>query len=327
MYNAIEVPEELKTAAISCSEANFCILEDMNTKNYVIFDIKKGWSYMVLPFGSLLSEVVNGFIDSDNTAVHHETNSHFYPEELQKSMNNCKPIINELLSEIMSMERFEKYPDKEALKCAYIRDWKKFRYITRPDILSSYADYFSSTASEDEEKELKELTDDMHLCISKYHFIPYDVVYARCQDGWFHGMAWFASNADYLFSRELYHLWVDNELEQPHICPRCNHFYYSNNNKSKYCPDCKDDYSNIRKEYRQKNQARYIHKRINDRLHSKRFSELELNKFMMESNYYWDMLQERTPQTKPESWYKDIKTEEEYQSWLESKLQEYSARK
>ena len=333
MREIITIPEELKLAASDFSKSNFCILEDVSRKNYIIFDIKKDWRYMIIPFGEILSIMINNLLDSNNNTLHHKELLKIVPIDSVETMKKCRPMLNNLLSIISSMENDKNYPDKIALKCAYIREWKRFRYMNCTAVFSQYSSYFKDSKNCVDEKEyckeaeLKEMTESMHRLVIENFFIPYDIVYARCSECWFYGKTWFASDIDYLFSQDLYHLFVDNLIEAPHICPRCGHFYYSNNNKSKYCDQCKNNYNDIRKEYRQKNQARYIHKRINDMLHSKRFSEMDLNNFMVESNFYWDIVRQNTPKTQKEHWYKDIKNEEEYKEWLESKLQEYSTRK
>ena len=326
MREIITIPEELKLAASHFSESNFCILENMTEKKYIIFDIKSNWRYIIVPFGGMIYLLLNMFIDSDKKAVYHKELLEICPSYTIESMIKCKPMFDSLRSVILRMEENNKqYSDKTALKCSYIREWKKYRYMNLTEFFSKFSCYLDDT--DYPENERQEFFDTIHRIISKNFFVQHDVFYLQSDKGWFHGMTWFATDIDYLFSRELYHLFVDNAIAAPHICPRCGHFYYSNNCRSKYCDLCKSNYNNIRKEYRQKNQARYLHKRINDRLHSKRFSETDLNDFMIESNFYWDIVRQNTPKTPKEPWYKDIKNEEEYKEWLESKLQEYSTRK
>lgn len=346
MYEKPIIPDELKEAAASMDgkKKRYCVLEDMNAKNYLIFDTVDDWKFMIIPFGDILFNMLNCFIDSSEVSVYHSKLLKYMGKETAEEMAGCKPMYESLLDIITHMEANSTYPDKTALKCAYIREWKKYRYINCVNVFRQFASYFSDDVSikyadyvklygsieelrKTEEEELQEINATLHSIIIKDFFIPYDTVYMHCESGWLYGKTWFTSDVNYVFSRELYHLFVDNTIEQPHICPRCGHLYYSNNNKSKYCDSCKNNYSDIRKEYRKKNQARYIHKRINDKLHSKRYSEEELDKFMIESNFYWDIVKKKEPKTKPESWYLNISTEEEYKNWLESKLNEYSARK
>lgn len=345
MYEKPIIPDELKEAAarMNGKVKRYCVLEDMNAKNYLIFDTKNDWKFMIVPFGDILFNMLNCFIDSSEISVHHSKLLEYMDEEAVEEMARCKTMCEDLLDIITHMKANSTYPDKTALKCSYIREWKKYRYMNRTDIYSKYSDLLSNDISKDDyiidlygslenlkkanEEEFEEITATLHSIITKDFFVPYDTVYMNCENGWFYGETWFTSDVNFVFSRELYHLFVDNTIEQPHICPRCGHLYYSNNNKSKYCDSCKNNYSDIRKEYRQKNQTRYIHKRINDKLHSKRYSEEELDRFMIESNYYWDIVKQKEPKTKPESWYLNISTEEEYKNWLENKLNEYSARK
>lgn len=345
MYENLVICDELKDAAARMDEKvkRYCVLEDMNAKNYLVFDTKDDWKFMVISFGDILFNILNLFIDSSEASVYHSKLLKYIGKEVVEELAMCKTTYENLLSIITHMEANSTYPDKTALKCAYIREWKKYRYMNRYDIYSKYSDLLSNDISKDDciielygsienykkanEEEFEEITAMLHSIIIKDYFVPHDIVYMNCENGWFYGKTWFTSDVNFIFSLELYHLFVDNVIEHPHICPRCGHLYYSNNNKSKYCDSCKNNYSDIRKEYRQKNQARYIHKRINDKLHSKRYSEEELDKFMIESNYYWDIVKGNEPKTKPEGWYLDISTEEEYKSWLESKLKEYSARK
>ena len=107
-----------------------------------------------------------------------------------------------------------------------------------------------------------------------------------------------------------------------HVCARCGQLYINNNLSSRYCPEC---YSVVGKkgisnENRRKNRARYLHKRILDKLNSKANTRaITSADFRAESNYYWDLINGRTPKITPKA-ITNIHTEEEYIAWLENIL-------
>lgn len=334
----------------------FLIAEDLKSKRWVVYDSSDG-SYYERDFGVYVTFVINEFINYSPDSVHHASlfndvqSGYITEEDAARIYNSGKKAMKNLLDTFSELPDWKKWADSEQLKSIMLRQWKFFRYASYGKLWSDFAgmetetldelkDFFLTKSPESfTEEEIEELYNSnkeevqehfatMHKVVKENFVIYYDEISFNGNDDKCRtGRAFLVDSEINMFAWDLYHILVSGVTETPHICPRCNHLYFSNNNKSKYCDSCKNNYSDIRKEYRQKNQTRYIHKRINDKLHSKRYSEEELDKFMIESNYYWDIVKQKEPKTKPESWYLNINTEEEYKNWLENKLNEYSARK
>lgn len=329
----------------------YCVIEDLNNKQYIFIDLtKEDWRPEFIPFGIYFAEVANCFIDSDENAVYH--NTVLERKEIAKqidSMKRCKSAMEELLSLIRNIDKLKnKYKDDKGLTAALLREWKKYRYISISDVyhhaysyLEGYSDEFKQRSEELGELEnilslekdgaefFWETLEHIHCTIKSCYFIPYDDVYIYVpQIGeWITGQAWFCTkDTDYIVSRELYHLLVDNLVEAPRFCPRCNHLFYSNNKKTKYCPNCKENYKEIRNNARKANEVGYLHKRIYDKINcTKRYDSNDLDKFVVESNFYRDIVRGKESATPAEPWYDlNITTKEQYQAWLEKKLEEYS---
>ena len=104
-----------------------------------------------------------------------------------------------------------------------------------------------------------------------------------------------------------------------HECVRCGQLYVQNNASSRYCPECKHIVGKrgIANERRRNNEARYLHKRILDKLNSKaNTSGVNPEDFRKESNYYWDRINGKTPAAMPKFASEGIKTKEQYREWL-----------
>lgn len=336
-------------------KTRFLIVEDLKNKKWVVYNGVTGM-YRELDFGAYVTFTINEFINYSPDAMHHASlfndiqSGCITKEDATRIYNSGKKAMKNLLGTFAELPDWKKWADPEQLKKIMLQQWKFFRYASYGKMWSGYAETATETLDDliksfavkypkIEKEEIEEIYESnkeaaqeffetMHEVVKKNFVIYYDEITFIDKDNKDRiGRAFLVDDEIRMFAWDLYHILVSGVTETPHICPRCENLYYSNNNKSKYCDSCKSNYSDIRKEYRKKNQARYIHKRINDKLHSKRYSEEVLDKFMVESNYYWDIVKQKEPKTKPESWYLDINTEEEYKRWLESKLKEYSARK
>ena len=329
----------------------YCVFENMKTKEYIVFDSKDDFNtYTSIPFGGVVACTLNGYIKSNPKSVHHAN----YKKELQEYGGYNAPDIderlslyhviygktlNELISYIKQRDTY-KYHDKIALKCSFIREWKKYRYMIYDKVWSEYlslsetqkADHdFNNTFTNDELKDIvencheeaAELSDRLHKIVCERLFIPYDKIYFVFRDEWAYGNVWFSQGEGDIFSRDLYHVLVDNAAKIPRFCPRCGLMYYSNNNKSKYCPECKKQSNDIRKENIKKNPARYLHKRVWDKInaHKDKYDRDFLNSFMNESNYYWHNISGKPSDLQKLDSYQNIDTIEKYQEWLEKKLE------
>lgn len=330
----------------------YSIIEDTENRRYVLIDLTQENSEPdFLPFGVYFASVANQFIDSNEKSIYHKTFlERCVMKDRMEKMQKCQKALTELLSLIrdanfMRSKRNEDVP----LKVSLLHEWKKYRYLSIPEVYSNIYSYLEGYSDDFKQRaeELGELDnilslesrrteffwdalDQVHRIIKKRFFIPYDVVCIFNKGEWITGQAWFCTyNTDYIFSRELYHLLVDNLVEAPRFCPRCNHLFYSNNKKAKYCPNCKENYKEIRNNARKANEVGYLHKRIYDKISStKRYDRNDLDKFVVESNFYRDIVRGKEPATPIEPWYDlNITTKEQYQAWLEKKLEEYSYRK
>lgn len=107
-----------------------------------------------------------------------------------------------------------------------------------------------------------------------------------------------------------------------HVCARCGQLYLKNNLSSRYCPECKYIVGSkgIINENRRKNKARYLHKRILDKLNSKANTRVNPADFRAESNYYWAVVNGKQPKIIPKVASPNVKTEAQYIAWLESVL-------
>ena len=178
----------------------YCVFENMKTKEYIVFDSKDDFNtYTSIPFGGVVACTLNGYIKSNPKSVHHAN----YKKELQEYGGYNAPDIderlslyhgiygktlNELISYIKQRDTY-KYHDKIALKCSFIREWKKYRYMIYDKVWSEYlslsetqkADHdFNNTFTNDELKDIvencheeaAELSDRLHKIVCERLFIP-----------------------------------------------------------------------------------------------------------------------------------------------------------
>lgn len=130
----------------------------------------------------------------------------------------------------------------------------------------------------------------------------------------------------YLFEFDLYKVLIDGNCGVFHVCQRCGKSYFDNDKKTKYCFDCRENPRQILNENRKSNEARYLHKRVQDRF--TQFSKgsggenyLQKRKqFTIESNYYWSICQGKKPKTKRLNNYLNITTKKQYIEWLKNQL-------
>ena len=95
-------------------------------------------------------------------------------------------------------------------------------------------------------------------------------------------------------------------------CNCCGRLFISSNNKSKYCPKCKEIGKKVYNISRKSNKCRYLHKRICDRLS---YLKIDTEAFRLESNYYWDVINDRNTEFNT-SYDSSIRTESDYYEWL-----------
>lgn len=120
-----------------------------------------------------------------------------------------------------------------------------------------------------------------------------------------------------LFEFDLYKVLIDGSCSVFHTCERCKRVYFDNSKKTKYCLACRNYRNEILAEKRKENKARYLHKRIQDKLKQR---GKDTKDFTQESNYYYAVIQQKKPTTKKKSTYQNITSEKDYISWLETTL-------
>lgn len=105
------------------------------------------------------------------------------------------------------------------------------------------------------------------------------------------------------------------------FCKNCNTTYIRRNQKSRYCPDCSQNYKSINDKNR-KSTPRGLHKKVSTYLrNSEKFSSDEQAQFLNESNYYWDILMGK--KQKDINKQSNIDNVQDYVKWLESKHKEF----
>lgn len=120
-----------------------------------------------------------------------------------------------------------------------------------------------------------------------------------------------------LFEFDLFKVLVDGSCSVFHICERCKRVYFDNSKKTRYCPICRNERNDILSEKRKENKARYLHKRIQDKLKQR---GKDTKDFTQESNYYYAVIQQKKPTTKKKNTYQNITSEKDYITWLENVL-------
>lgn len=327
----------------------FCVVESISEKRYIVFDSANNFEIITIPFGGLVAPTLNKYMKFNPESIYHESFKANYKEEygseaipydeLLDCFSRCPKEVDRLIG-LVKKRNTAKCDDKVALKCSYLKEWKKYRYIIYHKFWADMIELSRSGKENYEflrdiftEKEIDEMIESNHMEameISETHhkiirercFVPYDEIYFNLFDKWECGKVWFSIGLGQIFIRDLYHVLVDNAVESPRVCPRCGQMYYLNNYKSKYCPECKAHASDIRKENLKKNPARYLHKRVWDKInaHKDKYDKDFLNAFMNESNYYWYKISGKKSGLERKETYLDIDTIEKYQEWLENKL-------
>lgn len=112
------------------------------------------------------------------------------------------------------------------------------------------------------------------------------------------------------------------------ICPNCGCVFPSSNVRAKFCDACKQPevMNKIRYQKRISNQPRKLHQNILTlayKLNTE--SQKESDKFLAESNYYWNYINGRHTE-KIKGYLSNIKTENDYVEWLKSKQKEIKER-
>lgn len=230
------------------------------------------------------------------------------------------------------------------LQTILINQWKMFRFACFPKCWSEYVSLVFPNKEEilrlskiitPENENIEDIANEMiesnyeqweeanetiNKIVQKSFVCYYDYVNFINENGIStSGRCFIVFDEIYLFYWDLYHILVSRLAKMPHICPRCNQLFFSNNNKARYCKECKSESNVIRNENRMKS-VRYIHKKIYDKLNNSKFhSNDEIEMFLAESNYYWDIIKNKKIKKNP-LFVAKIETEDDYKKWLEEKL-------
>lgn len=133
------------------------------------------------------------------------------------------------------------------------------------------------------------------------------------------------SNLLHLVAEDMLRFMLHQTTHNFDICPECGGMFATTHGNQKHCPACN---LVIRQKKRKQNKARYLHKKITDYINNYRSGEDEnaSETFRNESNYYWNVVQGKSPE-KVKEYSAKIKTEADYMKWLEKKYEEIKAQK
>lgn len=312
-----EEPRKAKRARL-----RFLAVEDCGNKQWFIYDSHdEAVPYMKIPFGDFTIMLLNGLHGKK-----YYGRLLYEKRHLDSLSDKTISMLNNLATILTHLKHYEKTLSQDDLKLTIFKLWSTFRYCVHEPWVS-YTKLSNSSAkdyddfADDEIEELisldKEEANDglrmLHRVISEQFFVYYDRIIFNNNDKVISGSAFAAQSVEYIFSLDLLHV-LNGDTKTPRKCPGCDMLYFSNNNKSKYCPDCKAHYKEIRAENRKKNPYRYLHKQITDLLNNYGDGS---ETFREESNYYWDIVRGEEPKTHPLNIDSSITTKEAYYNWLE----------
>ena len=299
----------------------FLAVEDCDNKQWFIYDSDDtDVPYMKIPFGDFTIMLLNGLQGKEyyGRLLYNK----IYLDSLS---DKTISMLNDLATILTNLKRYKKTLNQNEIKTTIFKIWSTFRYCVH-EPWGYYVQLSNSTAEDysdlgdNEIKEMLLLNREeaenglhmLHNVISKHFFVYYDRIIFKDNDKVIWGDAYVTENVEYIFSLDLLHI-LNGDTETPRRCPGCNMLYFSNNNKSKYCPDCKTRYNEIRLENRKKNPCRYLHKQITDLLNNYGDGSED---FREESNYYWAIIQKKEPKSIPLNIDSSITTEKDYYNWL-----------
>lgn len=323
----------------------YLVIEDMSNKQWLVYDSDTSRIYLI-GFGEYTLFLLNDILGYLPDFPYHEQKrkeilDFITKESYEYTKNvicNHKEKFIELFNVLSTFDKYKKiYNQFEMSKYSYGL-WLRYRYLYDveywKEIIDNYdvteADAFKLKCQPDDIEEFiehchesaKELEENLHHIITGEFFIYHDFMTHIVNNGLIiSGNAYVAKDIRDIFPLDLLHI-LNGDTKTPHKCPRCGQLYFSNNNKSKYCSECRTNGNVIRQENRKKNRCRYLHKQITDILNYYNIGEDGIDKngsekFRIESNYYWAVVQGKIPKQMPKSYNSNIKTEENYFKWLQ----------
>ncbi len=316
----------------------YLIIEDMSNKRWFIYDSDTSRTYFI-DFGEYTLFLLNDILSYLPDFPYHEQKrkkildfitKESYEDTKNVICNNKEKFI-ELFNVLATFDKYKKiYNQFEMSKYSYGL-WLRYRYLYDVKYWAEMIDNYDVTESDvsklkyqpdDKEKfveccheSAKELEETLHHIITGEFFIYHDFMTHIVNNGLIiSGNAYVAKDIRDIFPLDLLHI-LNSDTKAPHKCPRCGQLYFSNNNKSKYCSECKANSNIIRQENRKNNPCRYLHKQITDILNN--YGGDGSENFRIESNYYWAIVQGNTPKQIPVSYNPNITTRGDYFKWLQ----------
>lgn len=293
---------------------HYTVICDNGSNSWRIYDNEKNTA-AVFSFGSSVAYLIN-LLDSMNSEAE------FY------SLINKDNISNDELGEITELYEKNK-KDIEYLK-SFIMQRENYNLQDCFSVWDNYRDFFSHN----HEWHLVKITRINNSSLFNYSLkLLSDYAHKHIQQDktlWDIGGriipadTYNMNDLSYLFEFDLYKVLVDGSCGVFHVCQHCGKAYFDNDNKTKYCSDCRKNQKQILAENRKSNKSRYLHKRIQDKLKQQKKDTID---FSAESNYYWAVCRGKKPKTKKLESYQNITSEEKYIEWLENTLDTLKAQK
>lgn len=316
----------------------YLIIEDMSNKRWFIYDSDISRTYFI-DFGEytlfLLNDILGYLPDFPYHKQKRKEALNFITEEDYEDTKNIicdnKEKFIELFETLSTFDGHKKsYNEFEMSRYSYglwlryrylcyVKNWTRIihdRDITKADVSKlKYQPDDKEKFIECCHESAEELEEYLHHTITGEFFIYHDFMSCIISDGSIiSGNAYIARDIKDIFPLDLLHV-LKCDAKTPRKCPRCGQLYFSNNNKSKYCSECKANSNIIRQENRKNNPCRYLHKQITDILNN--YGGDGSENFRIESNYYWAIVQGNTPKQIPVSYNPNITTRGDYFKWLQ----------
>lgn len=316
----------------------YLVIEDMQNKQWVVYNSETK-KILIYYFGTCVLSILNECLSYSPDFPFHQKRyqeflSHITEDDYKKTQEIvCDNIehFKGLFDILSTYDSYKKNHTKLEVEEYYYNLWIYYRYCYHINHWSTIASFRKIADGELDEfknkvddinkfiesryEECKELEYDFHNLITKEFFIYHDFMVCPISEVLtVSGNAYVASDIRDIFSLDLLHI-LKGDTKTPHKCPRCGQLYFSNNNKSKYCDECRANSKIIRQENRKNNPCRYLHKQITDLLNN--YTESGSETFRIESNYYWAIIQGNVPNKIPVSYDSSINTEKKYFEWLQ----------
>lgn len=302
----------------------YLVVENSQKKQWAIYDSETE-RIRLITFGYPTLSLLNGILTCSSNYPYQEISKQSYlnagiPEEdydiWATTNKNC---IDELTKLSYTLSMFAAYKDTHTQEetAAYAYEiWRLYRYCYKTKVWQDFIDEYNAS----EKEEASEIEMNIHKIMRQTMFIHHDfMTFAADNGSIISGESYVTDRIDNIFSRDLLHIL---QCDTPMIreCAHCKQLYFSNNNKSRYCDTCKQHQNDIRQQKRKNNPCRYLHKQITDILNNNYDGSEEFRK---ESNYYWSVVQGKTPSKTSKVYDKHITTERAYLKWLQEKHNQY----